>query len=171
MVTWKPGECEGGRPWRVRRRKTVGPRIEVIHHPDKWLMEDRQCAGTINTDKRTLILKTFSDLVVVMDGPVSEHWLLQEPLLYLSRGASRYLKTDSEHLPSLIAPLWGSNEWRRCAGVLEIKQEYKLYYCRHRAGISDQNIFSTNHLKHLKSLHLWTLEVCTEGCFQHAVKM
>ena len=35
-------------------------------------LEDRQCAGTTNTDKRTLILKTFTDLVVVMDGPVSE---------------------------------------------------------------------------------------------------
>ena len=171
MVTWKPGEYEGGRRWRVQRRKTVGPRIKVIHHPDKWLMEERQCAGTTNTDKRTLILKTFTDLVVVMDGPASEHWLLQEPLLYLSRGASLYLKTHSEHLPSLIAPLWGSSERRKCVGLLEIKQEYKLYYYHYWAGISDQNIFSTNHLKHLKSLQLWTLEVCTEGCFQDTVKM
>ena len=135
-------------------------------------LEDRQCAGTTNTDKRTLILKTFTDLVVVMDGPVSERWLLQEPGgLYLSRGASLYLKTESEHLPSLTAPPWGSSERMKCAGVLGIKQEYKLYYYQYWAGISDQNIFSTNQLKHLKSLHLQTLKVCTEGCFQDAVKM
>ena len=76
----------------------------------------------------------------------------------------------------------------KCAGVLGIKQEYKLYYYQYWAGISDQNIFfsltlsqlsyfgaqnifSTNQLKHLKSLHLQTLKVCTEGCFQDAVKM